>query len=379
MMRIEPPLRAAAAALVLLSTFLAACKSGAKASEPDGPKREGDRLTYSADAPELDSLVLAPAEPATWPVVRTTGRLAWDEDVTARVFSPVVGRVTRLIAQPGQAVERGAALALIDSSDYGQAQADATRAATDLKAAERNLDRAHQLFEHGAAARKELEAAEADRSRAAVEAERAQRRLDLLGGRTGSVDQHFDLRSPVAGTVVERAINPGQEIRNDAQAPFFVVSDPAQLWIYLDISEREIPLVRSGMKLRLRCAAYPERVFDGELTVLGDTLDAATRTVKARGAVPNPERLLKAEMYVDVEVVDPQAQPVLQVPAGAVVADGERRYVFVEEARGRFARRAVRTGAERAGFEQVLDGLRAGERVVVDGSLLLQSVFAAAA
>ncbi len=362
----------------LLLPFLAAvgCRHAAPAPETAGPRLEGERILFAESSDELSTLSVAPVEPAPLAAVRTTGRLAWNEDVTARVYPPVSGRVARMIANVEQRVGRGAALAAIQSPDYGQAQADANRAATDLAAAQRTLDRLRDLYNHGAAARKDLEAAEADARRGEIERQRAESRLALLGGRLGGVDQQYVLRSPIAGVVVDRAINPGQEVRTDAQTPLFTVSDPARLWVYLDVTERDIPAVRRGMDLEVRSAAYPGRTFHGTVEVVGDTLDPATRTVKARGQIDNPDRLLKAEMYVDVEISDPSRRPGLEVPSAAVVADGTQRFVFVEEGRGRFHRRAVTPGPERAGRTQILAGLDEGQRVVVDGSLLLQSLLA---
>jgi cobalt-zinc-cadmium efflux system membrane fusion protein len=359
---------------------LAGCRQEKRAADPAGPRIEGERIVYPENAVELASLSVAPAAPSPAGTVRTTGRLAWDEDRTARVFPPVGGRVRRLLADLEQRVGRGTPLAAIESPDFGQAQADANRAATDLAAAERSLARVRELFEHAAAPKKDLEAAEADRDRARVESERTRARLALLGGAVGGaggerrVDQRFVLRSPIAGVVVDRAINPGLEVRTDAQTPLFVVSDPSRLWVYLDVIEGDLASVRPGLPLSLRCNAYPQRVFGGRVEVVGDTLDPATRTVKARGSLDNPNRLLKAEMYVEVEVADPARRPAIEVPSAAVVAEGRQRYVFVEEGRGRFARRPVTAGAERAGKTQILAGLDAGQRVVVDGSLLLESL-----
>src|SRR5262249_29948231 len=182
--------------------------------------------------------------------------------------------------------------------DFGQAQADANRAATDLAVAERTLERVELLFAHGAAPKKELDAAQADRARARVESERARSRLALLGGRLGEIDQLYALRSPLAGVVVDRALNPGLEVRTDSPTPPFTISDPRHLWVYLDVNERDVAHVRPGMVFTLASAAYPGRTFSGTVDVVGDTLDPATRTVKARGSVGNPDRLLKAEMYV---------------------------------------------------------------------------------
>ncbi len=368
------------ALLSLLSSCLAlgsfsACRRAAAASaNAGGPRLDGDRISYSTDAPELAALAVAPAEPADAATVRATGRLAWDEDLTARVVSPVAGRVVRLLADVSTNVRKGQALALLQSPDLGQAQADAARAATDLEAALRTLARERALYENGSAPRKDVEAAEADRARSAVESERARARLALLGGGTGSVDQSFRLVSPIRGVVVDRAANPGEEVRGDNPTTLFTVSDPTRLWVYLDLTEQDLGRVKPGMVLTVHSAAYPGRDFSGRVEVVGDALDPATRTVKARGSLANPERLLKAEMYVDVTVRDLAARPGLEVPTTAVVADGERRFVFVEEGRGRFRRRPVTAGPELAGRTQILSGLAEGQRVVTDGSLLLESV-----
>ncbi len=370
-------------AAVLLAAA-AGCRADRRAADPPRPSIVGDRIVYRENAVELAALSTAAAAAAPVGTVRTTGRLAWDEDRTARVLPPIGGRVRKLLADLGQRVSRGAPLAALESSDFGQAQADANRAATDLAAAERTLARVRELYEHAAAPRKDLEAAEADRDRARVEKDRVAARLALLDGAgappaAGSgggrgVDQHFVLRSPIAGVVVDRAINPGLEVRADAQAPLYVISDPLRLWVYLDVVEQDLATVRPGLPLTLHCNAYPQRVFAGRLEVVGDTLDPATRTVKARGSVDNPNRLLKAEMYVDVEIADPARLPALEVPSAAVVAEGRQRFVFVEEGRGRFARRPVTAGAERGGKTVIQAGLAPGQRVVVDGSLLLESL-----
>jgi len=212
-----------------------------------------------------------------------------------------------------------------------------------------------------------------------VESERARSHLTLLGGGPGAVDQRFLLRSPLAGVVVDREINPGLEVRPDATSPLFVVSEPERLWVYLDVIEQDLARIRAGQPLVVHCNAYPQRSFAGRVEVVGDALDPATRTVKARGSLANPQRLLKAEMYVDVEVLDTAARTGFEVPSAAVIADGARRYVFVEEARGRFERRQVVAGGERAGKTQILAGIAPGQRVVVDGSLLLESLLTSGA
>jgi cobalt-zinc-cadmium efflux system membrane fusion protein len=350
------------------------CHRGSGGAETRPPTLDGDRIQFQADAPELSSLSVQPVENREALRARFTGRLVWDENATVRIFSPVLGRVSRIVTDVGQALPSGMPLALIESPDFGQAQAEAARSQADLKTAIRNLERAKALVENGAAARKELDNAEADHMRALAESQRTQARLTLFGGKGSGVDQQYMLRSPISGFVVDRSVNPGQEVRPDATIPLFVVSDPHHLWVVLDIGEGEVSGLKPGRDLIIRSKAYPDQEFRGSLTVVGDTLDPTTRTLKVRGLVTNPKRLLRAEMYVDVELDGQGERRLPFVPASATVADGSRTLVFVEEAPGRFRRQAVRLGAERNGRVEVIEGLTSNSRVVTEGGLLLQSL-----
>lgn len=370
--------------LLLVSSALFAGCHGEKqpaAPPPPTPRVEGDKVILPANSPQLGALTITAAQPRKANVLRFSGRLTWDDDVTVRVFSPVAGRVRRVVADIGQPVAKSADLALLDSPDYGQAQADARKAVSDLALKERTLARVQALFKNGAAAEKDLLSANADREAAVFENQRAAARLALYGGNTNFVDGLYHLMTPLGGTVVERNLNPGQEIRSDQMlanapqffAPLFVVSDPARLWILVDVTEINIPFVKRGQVLRVRSRTFPGKTFDGRLEILGDTLDPTTRSVKARGWISNPDRLLKAEMYVSVEL-DTVAQAGVEVPAKAVFVKGDKYYVFVEEAPGCYRRHEVKTGEEYEGGIPVENGIAVGTRVVADGSLLLDSL-----
>lgn len=285
----------------------------------------------------------------------------WDEDATGRVFTPVSGHVVRISRDFGQSVSRGTLLAEMSSPDFGQAQSDAARSDADLRAAERTFERVAQVYERGGASRKDRDQAEADLERARAEAARTRERLQLWGGSApGRVDQTFPLRSPVDGVVVERNINPGQEICGDSTTPLFVVSDSRRLWVLHDVTERDVADIVPGAPLRLRTAAYDGRVFDGVLDTIGAGLDPATRTVRARGRVRNQKDTARR----------------LLAPARAVMQDGEERFVFVEEAKGRYRRTPVKVGPEREGVVPVLSDLPDSTRIAVEGELLLESVWA---
>ena len=374
------------ACAILFVAALAGCgKSGSPAADTPAPRVDGDLIAFANEAPQLTALVLEPPAHEASPPVAVTGRLAWNEDATVRVFPPVAGRIVTLHGSAGAHVAAGGLLAEISSPDYGQAQSDAARAAADLAAAQRSRDRAARLYERGAAPRKDLDSAEADLARARAEASRTSARLARWGGDVSALgdpargpDQLFRLGSPLPGVVVERNANPGQETRPDAAAPLFVVTNPRSLWVWLDVTERDLALLAPGDRLAIRSAAWPGRVFTGKLDLVGDALDPATRTVRARGAVDNPEGHLKAEMYVTVEVSGKSPQTATVVPARAILTDGAGRVCFVEAGPARFRRTRVTVGPERDGKVPVLAGLPEGARVVTDGSLLLSSLFASA-
>jgi len=241
------------------------------------------------------------------------------------------------------------------------------------------------LFEHGATAQKDVETAEAAAVAAASERDRALARLALYGGTESNANNLYVLRSPVGGVVVEKNINPGQEVRSDQMlanapqlfAPLFVVSDPAKLWLQLDVSESDLSAIQPGQSLRIYSRAFPEKVFQGVIDNISAELDPATRAVKVRGTVNNSDKLLKAEMYVLADVVlnaAQSAQPIVEIPAKAVFMRENHTYLFIEESPGNYRRQAVKTDGEQDGKIPVLEGVRAGQKVVTDGCLLLEAL-----
>jgi len=361
------------------------CQQQKKAVAEDlTPKIDGNSLTLSPHSPQIASLSVETVRPRTYAITHLTGRLAWDENVTVRVFSPAGGRVQTVVGKLGQVLTAGQVLAKILSPDVGQARADVRKANADFVLAEQTLRRLHDLLEHGAAARKDVESAEDAYACALSEKERALSRLRFYGGTDDAIDQIYALKAPLSGVIVERNINPGQEVRPDQMlanapqlfAPLFVISDPTRLWALFDVTDLDIGALRPGQKVEIRARAFPDKVFAGLLDGIGDSLDATTRTVKARAAVTNPEKLLKAEMYVSVDVMR-EGQAGVDIPAKAIFLRRNQYFVFVENAPGRYERRAVKKGDEDGGIIGILDGLKSGQRVVTEGSLLLESLWEA--
>jgi cobalt-zinc-cadmium efflux system membrane fusion protein len=334
---------------------------------------KGQTVVFPATAPAVQRLAVERVASPTERALSLPGRLTWDEDRTVRVFPPFAGRVTRIIARIGETVAAGASLAELASPDFGQAQSEARKAKADLELAEKSLARMRELQSAGVAAAKELQQAEADHAKARAEADRALGRLAAYGHAMAS-ESTFILKSPMAGVVVERNLNPGQELRPDQPgAPLFVVTDPRHLWVSLDASEGDLQDLKPGLLLVLSSTQFPDATFAGELRQVADFVDPTSRTVKLRGNVPNNDRQLKAEMFVTARLTLPRsAAPT--VNARAVYLVGVTHYVFVRSAGSTYTRKRVRVGPEIDGRMAVLSGLQEGEEVVVAGNLFLEQM-----
>jgi cobalt-zinc-cadmium efflux system membrane fusion protein len=261
----------------------------------------------------------------------------------------------------------------LNSPELGSAQTESTRAQAELAQFEHNLTRANELYAVSGIAAKDVEQAQLDFARARAEAERTHLRLKALGA-TNAVDQHFVLRSPIAGVVVERNANPGMEWRPDqAGAPLFVVSDPTYLWCWIDAPERSLNMLRPGIKVVLRSSAWPQKTFSAQIDHISDALDPSSRTIKVRARLRNPERHLKGEMFVTADLTS-KARGALDVPAKAVFLNNEQQQVFVKTAEGQFSRKTIVPVASNEDWVSIAQGLNKGDEVVVDGALYLEKL-----
>ena len=310
------------------------------------------------------------------------GRIAFDDLRLAHVFSPVGGLVTRVLAEAGQEVKRGAPLLTLVSPEVGSAASDAVKAEAGLISARHERDRQRDLVEAHAGARRDLEAAEAAFRKASAEAERARQKAALLrAGGHAAVTQEYTLRSPLDGVVVSRAATPGLEVAGQwsgAGAPIelFTVGALDPLSVVGDVHELDLAQVRRGQEVTVRVAAYPDRPFHGRIDWVAPMLDPATRTARVRCAIANPDHLLRPEM-APVLAVSLPARHQLAVPRTAVLRLGDDTVVFVAAGSTpdgllAFRRRKVVVGEDRpGGLVPILDGLVPGEPVVVRGGILL--------
>lgn len=374
-----------AMAVPLIAVSLAACNP-APPVEPPAPAQpivQDNQIRFPPGHVQLALLGIAAAAPGKAITVELPARIVWNEERTQRIYPAFAGRVMAIRADIGQAVKPGAVLAQLASPDFGSAQADTAKAQGDVRLAQKTLQRQRELLDAGIIARKDFDQAEADAARAQVEAQRASARTSLYGagggtGAGGGVNQQLALRANVAGVVVERNLNPGQELRPEQSGPgmpaLFVVTDPTSLWVQIDAREAEVGTLRPGASFELVIPSLAGQKFEGKVIAASDFIDPATRTIKIRGAIANPDRVLKAEMLATARIERQLGAGVL-VPASAVLLRGTKHSVFVQTQPGQFEPREVELSYQGPREAVVSRGLEVGEQVVSDNVLLLARQF----
>jgi cobalt-zinc-cadmium efflux system membrane fusion protein len=391
-----------AALTITMALTLAACGSGPPPSASDSAAREKAAAGAPATPPgtasavggaaapayftvsddQLAHLKIAPVAKTTWAAtVRTTGTVDWDNDHTTQAITQVSGPIARIVADTGTRVKAGDPLLYVATADISNAVSSYRKAKNRFDLAQHMLDRSKDLFEHKALAQRDLESAQADYNDAATDLQTSLQALKVLGvaqpeiaeaeKQNVAIKPELVMRAPLAGTVVQKMVLPGQFIQAGVTAAF-VISNTSTVWVQGHVYDKDLASVHVGDKVDERNASFPE-IFHGVISYIGDMLDPATRTTPVRIVTQNPNGLLKKDLFVDIVIHDKTTKDVLEVPTAAVLYDEQNfPFVYMQVAPGKFAQRLVRLGGQQGEDTEVVSGLEAGDPVVSQGSVFLQ-------
>jgi cobalt-zinc-cadmium efflux system membrane fusion protein len=362
------------------------------------PPRDGT-LFYPTSAQWASLTVEPPEQRVLRNELVTEGKIVIDEDRSTPIYSPYAGRVMKLFAKPGDIVEVGQPLFTVEANDMVQAQNDFISALTGLNKARAQLDHAaivakrHRLLYEGKAvplkdlqqARATLDAAENDLRASGVALEAARSRLRQLGKteaeiaafqERGTIDPATTIYSPIAGTIVQRKVGPGQYVGSGASDPIFAVGDLSTVWLAAYIREIDAPTVRIGQALRFTVYAYPDEVFSASISYVAPALDPATRRLLVRGTIDNAAGLLKPEMYASVRILTSEGERALAVPRDAVIFERGGARVWVAREDKSIELRRIKVGPSNGNMIEVTEGLVPNDRVVTKGSSFIDRVAA---
>lgn len=338
-------------------------------------------LRLAPEELERTAIEVAPVTRGPLPVSREfPATVQSNENELAEVTTLIRGRVVKVHVDVGQDVKKDTLLALLHSTDLGVAEGAYLKAAAKLHEAELAHERARDLHEHKAVSLAELQRREAEMKTAQAEARETKNRLELLGvprleierlDREHTIKADVPLRAPFDGRVIMRNITRGEVV--DTNQKFFTVADLSDVWVVGNVPEKDVQHIRKEQRVDVVVSAYPHAIFPGTITYVSDVLDPATRTMRLRVTVPNPDRLLKPEMFATVRVYAASAQDALTVPLAAVQNGPAGKILFVQKTANEFEIRRVKLGHEQGEVVTVLEGVREGEPVVTKGSFVLKS------
>jgi len=324
----------------------------------------------------------------------TEGKVAVDEDHSTPVFSPYAGRVTKLLAKPGETVTQGQPLFTIEAADTVQAQNDFITAMTSQNKAKSALEladiqykRAKDLYEGRAIPLKDYQQAEATQvqaqndMRSSITAlEAANNKLRILGFTDetikkfqdkGTINPEITIYAPLSGTVVQRKIGPGQYVSAGASDPVFVIGDLSTVWLTAFVRESDAAMVSVGQDISVNVMALPGRPLTAKINYVAAAIDPNTRRLLVRATIDNKDNLLKPEMFANVTIYSAGDRGAPAVPKQSLIYEGDQVRIWVAREDKSVELRQIKTGLINGNLVEVTSNLKPGEQIVVKGSLFI--------
>jgi membrane fusion protein, heavy metal efflux system len=309
--------------------------------------------------------------------LRLTGAVAYNGFRTTPVITQVSGPVSRVVVVPGQKVTQGQPMLYVASPDYSQLRTNYLKAKDAYALAQKSYSRAQDLYQHHAIAEQNLEQAESAEVQASGDLLAAQAALKVMGvtdpDALVKAPPSFEVpvKAPIGGLVVEQDVAAGQLLQ-PGTTQCFMISDVSTVWVLVNVYQKDLPYIRTGDQVTIQTDTYPE-VFHGRIAYVAASLDPSTRTLQARIETGNPNEKLKKDMYVVATVNAGQIPNAIALPDAAVLRDTENQpFVYAAASDNQFGRRTVTLGESLNGQTQITTGLKAGDKVVGNGSLFLQ-------
>ena len=317
---------------------------------------------------------------------QAVGNIDFNQNMLTQVFTPYQGRIINAYPNVGDKVEKDQVLFTIDSPDLLAAESTLIAAAGVLKLQNRTLTRAEKMKAFGGASQQLVDQSTSDQMTAEGALKSARDAVRIFGKTDDEIDKiiaerkadpRLVVKSPMTGYVTTRTAAPGLFVQPGVAPPPFTVADLSTMWMFANVPESGAPDLRVGQKVKTRVAAYPDRDFDGEITVLGPSVDPNTRRVFVRSEIADPEHLLRAGMFANFTITVGSAVNAIAVPQAAVVREGDGTMSVWTTKNGRhFIRKTVKIGQIQNDLDQIVEGLQKDEQIVTEGAVFLSNKLA---
>jgi len=367
---------AAAAPFALL--FLAGCGKPepgdpkAEAPPPAQVEREADASLVKVDHPDQFAISTAALFDST-PTLQVTGVVSPDISRNVPVISVASGRITEVHARLGDEVKKGQLLMRVRSADLSGAFSDYRQAVADEKLAATQLARARMLLEGGALAQKDYDLAVSVDEKAKVTVEATQERLRVLGADKDHPTSVIEVYAPVSGVITDQQVTTAAGTQGLASPNLFTISDLSHVWVICDVYENDLKNVRLGEFADVRLNAYPDRLIRARISNIGPILDPTIRSAKVRLEVENPG-IMRIGMFATATFRGVDKQRHAAVPATSILHLHDRDWIYTPAGADSFRRVEVVAGQMLpSGMQEVVSGVRAGDKVVRNALVLQNS------
>ena len=357
---------------VAVVVLLAALMGGVGCSKEDPPATSKapvnvDPDVFSTDHPELFKTAKAETRSLSTQLT-ANGTVTPDVNRTIHVTSLGGGRVIDLKVRLGDSVKKGQTLLVISSPDLAAAMSDYQKAVADEGLSRKAFDRAKLLYDKGAIAAKDLEAAQDAEDKARVDVTTTAQRVRVLGADPAHPSDLIDLRAPVSGTIVEQNVAGFEGVKSLDNTPnLFTIADLSQVWVVCDVFENDLGEVHIGDSAAIQLNAFGDRVFRGTVADVSRVLDPATRSAKVRIVLANKDGALRPGMFAVAKFESRKKTTRTVVPATAVMRLHDKDWVFRKEGEKNYRRVAVQAdGLAPDGMQEIREGVKPGDEVVAN-------------
>ena len=367
-----------AAVWVAMWLVLTSCQGSGPNPATGTASNSSNPELFTIPQDQMSHVQVLPVQPTTLTrSLRLTGAVAYNSFRTTPVITQVSGPVSRIVVVPGQKVTQGEPMLYVASPDYSQLRTNYLKAIAAYALAQKANARAQDLYQHNAIAEQNVEQAQSAEVQASGDLIAAQAALKVMGvsdpDALVKAPPSFEVpvKAPIGGLVVEQDVSAGQLIQ-PGTTQCFMISDVSTVWVLVNIYQKDLPYVRVGDQVTIQTDAYPD-VFRGRIAYVAASLDSSTRTLQARIETNNPGEKLKKDMYVVATVNAGTIQNAIALPDAAVLRDSENQpFFYAAASANQFGRRPVTLGESLNGQTQITSGLKAGDRIIGNGSLFLQ-------
>ncbi len=333
-------------------------------AKEEDPKDEKFQVTDSL----ISSLLVDTVQEANaLSKITLTGSVAPDENKMVKIFPLVSGVAQDVRVNLGDVVSKGQTLGILRSAEVAGFARDVVSSEADVRSTRRAYQSAQDLYKSGLASQKDVEQAQADYQKAQAES----RRASAVVGINQSNGQGYEVKAPIAGYVVDKNVTNSMQVRTDNSQPLFTIADLTDVYVLINIYESDISSVQTGDPVKITTLSYPDKIFTGKIDKIYDVLDPDDKVIKARVRVPNPNAMLKPEMFANVVIQAKSGESLPVINTRGIIFDNDKNYVVVVDGKAHVHVQPITIAKRVEDRAYVSQGLKAGDRIVASRQLYL--------